>query len=182
MRVLKDFLLCPAEVKSQNRRHNSLMELRDSFPAPCVGQPGSWKDKQAWQNNPLKCFMETNLAYLVEENSCYSFLMRLMLWEISPSAYSLSRILCCPRRYSTEWNRQHMPACVALTHSYFHSVLQPLLKPRFHLHPLPPVQNIINCLRGSLPRCPSSPPPSLSRLSQSKRPSNNFWLFIPSGF
>lgn len=74
-------MLCPvtAEVKSQNWRHNSLKDLRDSFPAPCAGQPGSWKDKQAWQSNPLKFFMETNLAYLVKENSCYSFLMRLML-------------------------------------------------------------------------------------------------------
>lgn len=52
-------------------------------PAPCAGVSGSWKDKQAWQNNPTKFFMETNLAYLVKENSCYSFLMRLMLWEIS---------------------------------------------------------------------------------------------------
>lgn len=101
----------------------SLKDLRDSSPAPCAAQPGSWKDKQAWQNNPLKFFMETNLAYLVKENSCYSFLMRLMLWEISPSAYSLSRILCCPGRYSPEWYRQHMPAGVALTQSYFCSVL-----------------------------------------------------------
>lgn len=53
------------------------------------------------------------------------------------------------------------------------STFQPLLKLRSRLRLLPPAQNTIYWLRGSQPPCPSSPPPSLSLLLQSKRPSNN---------
>lgn len=79
---LKDFMLHLDEEPELVTQGCEVTQWQFS-PAPCAGTSGSWKDKQAWQNNPIKFFMETNLAYLVKENSCYSFLMRLMLWEIS---------------------------------------------------------------------------------------------------
>lgn len=124
------------------------------------------EDQQAGRNNPPKLSVETNLAYFVKENSCYSFLMRLMLWEISPKCLFLILKAALPRQNGTH--------SVALTPSLL--FLQPLLKPRFHLHPPPPAQNTTNCLRGSSPRCPNSRPPSLSPLSPSKRPSSHFWI------
>lgn len=100
-----------------------------------------------------------------------------MLWEISLKFLFLILKVALPRRYSTEGPIQ---LCLLTLHwlvAICRSILQPLLKPRFHLRPLPPVQNIINCLRGSSPRCPNSRPPSLSQLSRSRRPSNNVWTF-----
>lgn len=90
----------------------------DQWSEGVTGFPGSMRrrareleDQQAGHNNPPKLSVETNLAYLVKENSCYSFLMRLMLWEMSQKCLFLLLKAALPRQGGTH--------SVALTPSSF---------------------------------------------------------------